>query len=98
MLVNKALVEASTNRAPLELIKRYRSARPKQPGVQDRAAAVQQQPNFLARIKSLSAEGGIPSHLDMERILGTNDLVDLNWFERGLLAARAVCRVVLREG
>lgn len=38
-----------------------------------------------------------PSKSEKERILGDNDLVDLNFFERGLLAAKSVCRVILRD-
>ncbi|MBX3501623.1 MAG: DNA/RNA non-specific endonuclease [Alphaproteobacteria bacterium] len=38
-----------------------------------------------------------PSKSEQERIIGTNDLVDMNYFERGLLAARSVCRVILRN-
>jgi endonuclease G len=36
-----------------------------------------------------------PSKSEQERILGQNDLVDLNFFERGLFAAKSVCRVIL---
>lgn len=38
-----------------------------------------------------------PSKSEKERILGDNDLVDLNFFERGLFAAKPVCRVILRD-
>ncbi|MCC7001566.1 MAG: DNA/RNA non-specific endonuclease [Gemmatimonadaceae bacterium] len=38
-----------------------------------------------------------PSKSEQERILGSNDLVDLNFLERGCFAARAVCRVILRD-
>jgi len=38
-----------------------------------------------------------PSKSEKERILGDNDLVDLNFFERGLFAAKSVCRVILRD-
>lgn len=63
-----------------------------------------ERPNYVAnlpaerlakRTKALSADGAAPSRLDLERILGSNDLVDLNYLERGLQVARSVCRVIL---
>lgn len=63
-----------------------------------------ERPNYVAnlpaerlakRTKALSADGAAPSRLDFERILGSNDLVDLNYLERGLQVARSVCRVIL---
>lgn len=38
-----------------------------------------------------------PSQLDYERVLGTHDLLDLNYLSRGLRVARAVGRIVLRD-
>ncbi|MFC1765195.1 DNA/RNA non-specific endonuclease [Planctomycetota bacterium] len=38
-----------------------------------------------------------PSRVDLERILGSNDLVDINYLVLGLNAAQSVCRVVLRD-
>ena len=45
----------------------------------------------------LADDGRIPSRTERERILGENDLVDMNYLRRGLQAARSVCRVALRE-
>lgn len=39
----------------------------------------------------------IPSPVAFERILGTSDLLDVNYLLRGLTAARSVCRVILRD-
>src|SRR5689334_6235071 len=38
-----------------------------------------------------------PSKGDQERILGTNDLVDVNYLTRAQLASKAVCRIILRD-
>lgn len=44
------------------------------------------------------ADGGRrPSRTEFERILGDNDLVDLNYLLRALRAAQSVCRIVLRD-
>ena len=53
---------------------------------------------ILLRTQQLGASTVRPSKSEQERILGTNDLVDLNFFQKGLNAARSVCRVVLRNG
>lgn len=47
------------------------------------------------RTRALTSDGVTPSKLEFERILGSNDLVDLNYLERGLQVARAVCRIIL---
>jgi endonuclease G len=52
---------------------------------------------LVMRTRQLSATSVRPSKSEQERILGSNDLVDLNFLERGLHAARSVCRVVLRD-
>jgi endonuclease G len=49
------------------------------------------------RRRALSETVLRPSKSEKERILGDNDLVDLNFFERGLFAAKSVCRVILRD-
>jgi hypothetical protein len=48
------------------------------------------------RIEQMAASGAGVSARDLERYLGRNDLVRMNYLERGLLAARAVAR--LRAG
>ena len=49
------------------------------------------------RIVSLAADGGIITRFDVERTLGTNDLVGIEFLERGLRAARAVARVLVAD-
>ncbi len=47
------------------------------------------------RCRRLSEADYRPSQSDRERILGHNDLVDVNYLVRGLSASRAVCRIIL---
>ncbi len=47
------------------------------------------------RTRALAADGASPSKLEFERILGSNDLVDINYLERGLQVSRSVCRIIL---
>lgn len=48
------------------------------------------------RVNALRADGITPSKTDLERLIGQSDLLDLNYFWRGLIAARSVARIVLR--
>lgn len=45
------------------------------------------------RIENIAASGSGVSSFDLERILGRNDLLPVNFLQRGTLAARAVCRI-----
>lgn len=50
------------------------------------------------RIAALAAADARPTPLDYERIMhAQNDLLDINWFERGLVAGKSVCRIILRD-
>jgi len=49
------------------------------------------------RMSNLGASGAVPSPAEFEAVLGTNDLVDEFWLERGIWAAKPVCRVVVRD-
>ena len=52
----------------------------------------------LAARNSFLGEGGArPSPTELERIMGSNDLVDEFYFDRALLAAMPVCRVIIRN-
>jgi endonuclease G len=51
--------------------------------------------NLAKRLGNVVASGGGVSTFELERILGRNDLLPINFLERGLLAARAVCRVIV---
>ncbi len=48
------------------------------------------------RVGFLNRGGAQPSGIELERILGTNDLVDEFYLERALLAAHPVCRLSIR--
>ncbi|TXE13464.1 DNA/RNA non-specific endonuclease [Algoriphagus aquimarinus] len=48
------------------------------------------------REKQVIAREGM-SRTATERILGLNDLVDINYFFRGIEASRSVCRIILRD-
>lgn len=48
------------------------------------------------RASFLPRGGAQPSTTELERLLGTNDLVDEFYLERALLAARPVCRISVR--
>lgn len=49
------------------------------------------------RVSNLSFGGVVPSETEFERILGSNDLVDEFYLQRALIAARPVCRLVVRN-
>lgn len=66
------------------------------PEYEPRATAATLPPDRIAkRTRALAADGAAPSKLEFERILGSNDLVDMNYLERGLQVSRAVCRIIL---
>ncbi|WP_208341184.1 DNA/RNA non-specific endonuclease [Aetokthonos hydrillicola] len=73
--------EVSTNReAPLSDIKEH-----------DRRA---DPVTILARrVENIAASGSGVSSFDLERVLGRNDLLPINFLQKGTLAARAVCRI-----
>jgi endonuclease G len=50
-----------------------------------------------ARLAHLARSGGGISRRDFERIIGRNDLLPINYLERGLLAALAVGRIDVRD-
>ena len=45
------------------------------------------------RVENMAASGGGVSARDFERYVGRNDLLRINYLTRGMLAARAVCRL-----
>lgn len=49
------------------------------------------------RFKFLTADGQVASALEQEALLGTNDLVELNFLERCLLVRRAIGRVKVMQ-
>src|SRR5437762_10196337 len=50
--------------------------------------------HFARRTAFLSEGGARPSPTELERIMGSNDLVDEFYFDRALLAAMPVCRII----
>ena len=56
-----------------------------------------------AIIKNLNTKIGPDDHLnieipdteDLEKIIGKNELLDINWLERALMASKSVCKVLL---
>lgn len=52
----------------------------------------------LARMEHMAESEGALSKLAFERVLGQSDLFDLNYLERGLMAARPVCRIAVYDG
>jgi endonuclease G len=51
----------------------------------------------VQRIADLSLAGAKPSTTELERLIGNNDLVDEFYLQRGLVAARPVMRIILRD-
>jgi endonuclease G len=45
------------------------------------------------RVENIAASGSGISSFDLERVLGQNDLLPVNYLQRGTLAGRAVCRI-----
>lgn len=45
------------------------------------------------RIENMAASGSGVSSFDLERVLGRNDLLPVNFLQRGSLAARSICRI-----
>jgi endonuclease G len=45
------------------------------------------------RVEHIAVSGSGVSARDLERILGRNDLLPINYLERGMMAARTVCRI-----
>ena len=55
-------------------------------------------PDLAARFAGARADGRGPGVSALEQIIEQNDLMGVAFLERGLAAARAVCRVVVRDG
>ena len=49
------------------------------------------------RIDRMAESGGGVSARDFERYIGRNDLLRVNYLERGVMAARAVCRIYVAD-
>ena len=89
MLVTPEMIDRSETRLPDEVRARLELTAAVGPAPPIAA------PPSLAHMQSLSADGERPSRLDYERIMGASDMLDLNWFERGLVAASAICHLTI---
>lgn len=56
-------------------------------------AATEDLKKLAERVEHLAASGNGVTARDFERIIGRNDMLRINYLERGLLAARAVARI-----
>ena len=55
-------------------------------------------PDLAARMVEKSTDGTVPVESALERVIEQNELMGVSFFERGLRAARAVCRISVRNG
>jgi len=53
--------------------------------------------HIVDRVAFLGRGGAQPTRVELERLLGTNDLVDEFYLERALLSAYPVCRISIRS-
>lgn len=87
--ISPSVIAATTSRIQGKMAK-YRQMREMRP-----AQFLSKDPQRLAmRARYAAPQGVPPSRLDLERILGNNDLLDINYFERGLKVARSVGRII----
>jgi endonuclease G len=90
--VLRDVVAATADRLPPDAIQRLETVARTTPPP-DRVPAER-----IVLRKSRLAEADVrPSRVAFERILGRNDLLDVNYLSRALRACRAVCRIVLRD-
>ena len=62
-----------------------------------RPTAAQTAEEVSERVRHAGFAGAVLSKAELERFIGANDLVDENYLERALLAARAVCRLNFKD-
>lgn len=89
--ISHSLVEATSARIQPKLgaYRKLREQRPSQILAKDPS-------RLTLRARYAAPTGAAPTRLDLERILGNNDLLDLNYFERGLRVARSVGRIIFQ--
>ncbi len=88
----KSIVSDTTRRFPPEKLARIKS---KVAGKKPRDL-VSDERMALREIRLTEAEIH-PSPAALERILGENDLVDVNYLTRALTTAKSICRIILRD-
>ncbi|GAQ00044.1 DNA/RNA non-specific endonuclease [Leptolyngbya sp. NIES-2104] len=83
----------------LDKLKALRSQKPTSPEnplfaqVESRDRTTDSIAAFARRVDNIAASGSGVSSFDLERVLGRNDLLPVNYLQKGSLAARAVCRI-----
>jgi len=96
MLVDKRLVTASVARARRSRFHPAQLSEQLDDGTRARRTSSDQRG---ARYAQLLAESGDPeiARTQLERLIGGNDLVSINYLDRGSLTARSICRIRLRN-
>lgn len=96
MIINPSLIQASIERAKRTKFDPVRVAARIGEGDRSSRASVEQR---RQRYRLLLAESGDAerARAALERLLGGNDLVPINYLARGTVASRAVCRIRLRD-
>lgn len=101
MLIRSSVVEAAEKRRPLDATRSI--------SLESAVAAKALLPNgsstattgvdfsLAKRATNLTFAGAKPSSTELERLMGTNDLVDEFYLQRALFAARPVMRITLRD-
>ncbi len=101
MLINSELVLASIRRARLSKFDQAatltRFAKTLGEGERATRTSLQQRQERHAALLAQTGNADV-ARLGLERLLGGNDLVGINYLELGTLCARSVCRVHLRDG
>ncbi len=87
--INRSIIDATTARIQPKLAD-FLKLKNSRPGELNR----KDPDRMTLRARFAAPTGAAPSRLDLERILGRSDLLDLNYFERGLRVARSVGRII----
>ncbi len=101
MIIPASIIAAAELRRPAEAAVKALGGK-----VRDRAllppdSALQEQATpseLVKRAVNLSFAGAKPSTTELERLIGSNDLVDEFYLQRALIAAQPVMRITLRDG
>lgn len=96
MLLNPALIERSVTKAAHSKFDPVKVEQTLGEGERSKRTTAEQRARRYSEF--LTETGSAPSaRAALERLLGGNDLTPINYLERGLLAARSVCRIRLRD-
>ena len=101
MIIPPNIVAAATERQPPEVaVTRYSSRTGAAARLRKASPVVTAPPIELTlakRAANLAVGGAKPSTTELERLIGSSDLVDEFYLERALVAARPVMRITLRD-